>query len=208
MWPSRRCPGPWLGWNVGYDGQGRIRWSHSGAFNLGAATCVDVLPSERIGIAVLTNTNPTGVPEAVGRSFLDLVLTGKVERDWLALFGQAMASIMAPDYGTAVDYSKPPPQRSSSLANAAYVGRYRNDLYGPAEIAESAGGLVLKLGPKQSLYATRHFDRDVFTYQPVGENAYGLSALTFRVGADHKAAALTIENLDGNGQGTFVRATS
>jgi CubicO group peptidase (beta-lactamase class C family) len=197
-----------LGWNVGYDGQGRIRWSHSGAFNLGAATCVDVLPAERIGIAVLTNTNPTGVPEAVGRSFLDLVLTGKVERDWFALFGQAMASIMAPDYGTAVDYSKPPPQRSSSLANAAYVGRYRNDLYGPAEIAESAGGLVLKLGPKQSLYATRHFDRDVFTYQPVGENAYGLSALTFRVGADHKAAALTIENLDGNGQGTFVRATS
>ncbi len=54
----------------------------------------------------------------------------------------------------------------------------------------------------------RHFDRDVFTYQPVGENAYGLSALTFRVAADQKAAALTIENLDSNGQGTFHRAPS
>ena len=71
-----------------------------------------------------------------------------------------------------------------------------------------SGGLVLKLGPKQSPYTMRHFDRDVFTYQPVGENAYGLSALTFRVAADQKAAALTIENLDGNGQGTFHRAPS
>jgi CubicO group peptidase (beta-lactamase class C family) len=196
-----------LGWGIGYE-QGHIRWSHSGGFNLGAATCVNVLPTERIGIIVLTNTSPTGVPEAVCRSFLDLVLTGKVERDWLALFGQVMAKIVAPDYGTSVDYSKPPPQRSPSLAAAAYVGRYHNDLYGPAEIAESAGGLVLKLGPKQSSYAMRHFDRDVFTYQPVGENAYGLSALTFRVAADQKAAALTIENLDGNGQGTFHRAPS
>jgi hypothetical protein len=119
-----------------------------------------------------------------------------------------MAKIVAPDYGTSVDYSKPPQQRSPALANAAYVGRYRNDLYGSAEIAESAGALVLKLGPKQSPYPMRHFDRDVFTYQPVGENAYGLSALTFRVGADQKAAALTIENLDRNGQGTFARASS
>ncbi len=46
---------------------------------------------------------------------------------------------MAADYGTAVDYSKPPQQRSPALAAAAYVGRYRNELYGPAEVAESAG---------------------------------------------------------------------
>jgi CubicO group peptidase (beta-lactamase class C family) len=43
-----------LGWGVSYEEQGRIRWSHSGGFNLGAATCVNVLPIEQIGIVALT----------------------------------------------------------------------------------------------------------------------------------------------------------
>ena len=73
---------------------------------------MNVLPAEQLGIVVLTNTAPIGVPEAICRSFLDLATIGKVERDWLALFGQAMAAAMAADYGTAVDYRKPPPQRS------------------------------------------------------------------------------------------------
>jgi CubicO group peptidase (beta-lactamase class C family) len=70
-----------LGWNVDYDGQGRIRLGHSGAFNLGAATAVSLLPNERLGIIVLTNAQPVGAPEAVCRGFLDLALAGKVERD-------------------------------------------------------------------------------------------------------------------------------
>jgi hypothetical protein len=62
------------------------------------------------------------------------------------------------------------------------------------------------LGQRQDPYTLRHFDRDVFTYQPVGENAYGPSAVTFQVGADRKATSLTIENLNITGQGTFTRA--
>ncbi|MGB7045650.1 MAG: serine hydrolase [Methylocella sp.] len=196
-----------LGWGVSYDEQGRIRWSHSGGFNLGAATCVNVLPIEQIGIVALTNTQPVGVPEAVCRSFLDLVLTGKVERDWLGLFEQLLAKAMAPEYGTAVDYSKPPARPSPALPAAAYAGAYRNDLFGAIEIARTDAGLVLKLGPKLDSFALLHFDRDVFAYQPVGENAHGPSAVTFMAGADGKAKSVTIENLDVNGQGTFRRAS-
>ena len=43
------------------------------------------------------------------------------------------------------------------------------------------------------------------TYQPVGENAYGLSAVTFTVGAEGKATRVVVENLDIHGQGTFTR---
>ena len=197
-----------LGWGIGYDEQGRIRWSHSGAFNLGAATCVNVLPIEQIGIVVLTSAYPIGVPEAICRSFLDLALTGRVERDWLALFGQAMAAAVAPEYGTSVDYSKPPGRPTAALAAAAYVGNYHSDLYGPIQVARIDSGLVLKLGPRQESYVLHHFERDVFTYQPAGENAYGPSAVTFQVGADQKATSLTIENLDTTGQGTFNRASS
>jgi CubicO group peptidase (beta-lactamase class C family) len=195
-----------LGWGVSYDGQGHIRWDHSGAFSLGAATCVNVLPSEQIGIVALSNAFPIGVPEAVCRSFLDLFLAGKIEKDWLALFGQAFAKMAAPDYGTSVDYSKAPIRPSPALPAAAYVGGYHSDLYGPIQIVGTDTGLVLKLGPKQNSFALRHFERDVFTYQPAAENAYGPSAVTFMIGADQRASSVTIEYLDTHGQGTFSRA--
>jgi CubicO group peptidase (beta-lactamase class C family) len=70
-----------LGWNVNYDDRGRARLGHSGGFDLGAATAVSLLPSEGLGIVVLTNAAPVGVPEAVSASFFDLVLIGKVTKD-------------------------------------------------------------------------------------------------------------------------------
>jgi CubicO group peptidase (beta-lactamase class C family) len=194
-----------LGWGIGSDAQGRIRWSHSGGFNLGAATRVNVLPTDQVGIVVLTNTQPIGVPEAICATFLELVLTGKRERDFVALFGELMAKEMAPTYGTAIDYATPPKPPSPALASEAYAGGYRNDLYGTIAVAKADAGLVLKLGPRQDPFPLRHFARDTFTDQPAGEDAYGPSAVTFTVGPDQVANAVTIENLDANGQGTFVR---
>ena len=164
-----------------------------------------MLPVERIAIVTLTNASPIGLAEAVCRSFLDLCLAGKIERDWIALFGEAMAKAIAPDYGTSIDYAKPPIQ-SLALAASAYAGRYHSDLFGPIEISGSDAALVLKVGPKLATFALRHFARDVFTYQPVGENAYGPSAVTFTVGPDGKATVVTIENLDTNRQGIFSRS--
>ena len=55
--------------------------SHSGGFSLGAATVVSLYPAEELGIVVLTNASPIGVPEAIAKTFFDLALNGKVERD-------------------------------------------------------------------------------------------------------------------------------
>ncbi|MGH7029494.1 MAG: serine hydrolase domain-containing protein, partial [Stellaceae bacterium] len=197
-----------LGWNINYDAEGRIQWGHSGGFSLGAATSVSLLPDQQVGIVVLTNAQPIGVPEAVSRGFFDVVLTGKVEHDWLALYGQLMATALAPNYGAAIDYSKPPAQPSPALPAAAYAGAYQNDLYGPIMVAATDAGLAVELGPGRQPFPIQHFDRDVFTYQPSGENAAGLSAVSFAVGADQKANAVTIENLDIDGQGTFSRAAT
>ncbi|WP_207538593.1 serine hydrolase [Sabulicella rubraurantiaca] len=195
-----------LGWNIGQDEAGRILWNHSGAFNLGAATSVHILPAEGLGIVVLTNAQPVGVPEAVCRCFLDLATAGRVTRDWLALFGEAFTKMSAPNYGTAVDYARPPSPPFPPLPDTAYAGLYRSELFGDAEIATGTNGLELRLGPRRAAFALRHFDRDVFTYQPVGENAYGPSAVAFAVGADRKATSATIENLATEGQGRFDRA--
>ena len=112
-----------LGWNIDYDAEGRVHWGHSGGFDLGAATSVSLLPAQRLGIVALTNAQPIGVPEAVSRSFFDIVLTGKVEKDWLALYGQLMAATLAPAYGTAVDYTE---TASAAVAGLARLGLCRH----------------------------------------------------------------------------------
>jgi CubicO group peptidase (beta-lactamase class C family) len=194
-----------LGWNADYGDQERVRLSHSGAFNLGAATNVTLLPSEQLGIVALTNARPIGVPEALTRSFLDLVLTGTLAQDWLALYGQRFLALDRPPYGTTVDYTRPPAHPSPALSSSAYVGAYHNDFFGTMTITAQGGGLVLTQGPHKAPFPLTHFARDVFTYQPVGENAYGLSAVTFTAGAEGKATRVVVENLDIRAQGTFTR---
>jgi CubicO group peptidase (beta-lactamase class C family) len=191
-----------LGWNVNYDDGGRVRLGHSGGFDLGAATVVSLLPSEKLGILVLTNAAPIGVAEAIAASYFDLVLEGKVTRDWAKLFAALFKSAADPT----TDYSKPPAKKSPPLLSEAYLGTYRNDYFGDVEVVEEEGALRLRMGPKKTAFPLRHWDRDVFLYQPVGEMAGGLSGVTFQVGPDRRGVKVVVENLDVHGQGTFTRA--
>jgi hypothetical protein len=203
--PTDRAGFYGLGWNVNYDEAGRVRLNHSGGFDLGAATVITLVPSEDLGILVLTNGAPIGAPEALSASFLDLVLQGKVQRDWAELFRQAFAELAKPPYGTTTDYAKPPARKSPALPAEAYVGTYRNDYFGDLDVVEKDGALLLRLGPKKNSFALRHWDRDGFLYQPAGESAAGLSAVTFRVGPDRQANQVTVEDLNIHGQGTFTQ---
>jgi CubicO group peptidase (beta-lactamase class C family) len=58
-----------LGWNVNYDGEGRLRLEHSGAFALGAATTVLLVPSEDLGVVILTNAYPIGLAEGLAFTY-------------------------------------------------------------------------------------------------------------------------------------------
>jgi CubicO group peptidase (beta-lactamase class C family) len=193
-----------LGWGVRSDEFGRVILSHSGGFELGAATVVELLPSEQLGIVVLTNAQPIGLAEALGLSFVDLATSGKVQRDWLA-FLQPFFEEMAKEGHSPIDYSKSPPSRSPALPNAVYVGLYENDFYGHLEIVAQDGKLVMKQGPKQSTYPLSPYDHDTFYYDTAGEMAVGLSGVTFISEAGGKASRVVIENLNKDGLGTFVR---
>jgi len=52
----------------------------------------------------------------------------------------------------------------------------------------------------------KHWDRDVFTYQPTGESAGGLAGVRFSIDPGGKADRVLIENLNLHGQGTFTRS--
>jgi CubicO group peptidase (beta-lactamase class C family) len=193
-----------LGWNVGYD-NGRARWSHSGGFASGAATAVYLVPAEQLGIVVLTNAAPIGVPELIAETFLDLALEGRVTRDWVSLIDRGFAAFSVSPYDRGVDFTTPPADARPPLPAASYVGTYTNDLYGAAEVVAAGDDLVLRLGPAPLSFPLRHYDRDVFAYQPTGENAYGLTGLSFLVGPDEVASSFVVDYLDEFKQGTFVR---
>ena len=191
-----------LGMGVGYDEAGFLRLSHSGAFESGAATTYVMLPAAHLGIVVLTNGEPMGVPETIAMQFYDVVEFGKVQRDWPSLLFSAFKELMAPT-GDLVGKT-PPAHPQAALPLDSYVGSYANAYYGPATVTVKNGMLLLAIG-KTKVFALRHWDGNTFSLQPTGENAPGPTSATFTPAINAHAATLTIDYLNANGLGTFVR---
>ncbi|MFF2203588.1 serine hydrolase [Streptomyces sp. NPDC058145] len=193
-----------LGWNVGYDERGRLRLNHSGAFDLGAATEVTLLPSERLGIVVLTNGQPIGVPEAVAAAFFDIAQNGKQTVDWLAFYRKVVQAAAYTGVSP-TNYAKPPAKAAPAQADDVYTGTYANEYYGPVTVTrDNKGKLSMTLGPLKMSFSLRHYTGDTFSYRTRGENAVGLSGVTFHTRSG-KATSVTLEHLDANKLGTFSR---
>ncbi|WP_254940481.1 serine hydrolase [Cyanobium sp. Morenito 9A2] len=190
-----------LGWNVNSTDQGAVQLSHSGGFDLGAATAVYLLPGESLGIVVLTNGQPIGVPETVALSFLDLARFGRVKDDYLKPLGETFAQMARQAYPQVLPPAHPAPSRPWT----AYSGRYGNAYVGALAVKPQGGGLALELGPQRRVYPLTHVSGDTYSYQPSGENASGPSAVGFRVGGDGEAYEVQIDNLNLEGQGVFQR---
>lgn len=165
------------GFNVSVTSAGRAEYSHSGAFVLGAATAFAVLPSADVGIVVLTNAAPIGIPETLIAEFLDLVQYGQIREDWAGLYRQAFASMLAPE-GTLVG-QQPPAIPAPAKPLSAYLGEYANDYWGPATVTQRDGHLQLSLGPRHVTFDLTHWDGDTFTFSvsgPVSDPVSGPSS--------------------------------
>jgi CubicO group peptidase (beta-lactamase class C family) len=195
------------GWNVEFGRYG-LQWGHAGAFSNGARTLVSILPERGIGIVVLSNAFPTGLPEGLADSLFDLVFTGKVEKDWIAAWDKTYAGLFGPAIEAAkARFAKAPAEPRPALANAAYLGRYANDYIGNAVISEENGALVLGLGPTgERRFPLTHYDRDLFIMHPAEEMPDLPTAVTFTIGVDGKAQSVAIESLDDLDFGTLKRS--
>jgi len=195
-----------LGWNVEYGKHG-LGWAHNGAFTRGTRSLVVLLPESQLGIVVLANAFPTGAPEAVAASFIDLVFEGKVTQDYLAPFNARYAGMFGPAIEAAkATYARPPDPPTPALPDAAYAGTYANAYVGEAVVAAEAGALTVRVGPEGvTSWPLTHFDRDLFLYYPDAEMPDTPAAARFTVGPDGRATALTLESLDSNGLGTLAR---
>lgn len=181
----------YYGFGIGgkVDSSGRVQYSHSGVFLLGAATCVTMLPSERLGIVVLTNGSPLGIPEAISQIFLDLVEYGNVEMDWVSLLRERLLglyknpSILAEEdlssSQTGINYNK-------------YTGTFSNNYYGPLKITLENNKLVMYIGTKQ--FDLTYWHNETFYYYPTGENSTGVAGVFFTDSQN----CVRIENLEEN----------
>jgi CubicO group peptidase (beta-lactamase class C family) len=194
-----------LGWNVSSTDQGAVQLSHSGAFALGAATAVFLLPGESLGIVVLSNGEPIGVPETVALSFLDLARFGTVEIDYLKALGGVFAQVTAQEYPRV---PQPPAIPAPARPLGVYSGTYSNAYVGVIAVKPEGNSLVLELGPERRPYPLTHISGDTFRYQPSGENAVGPSAVAFSVGSDGPASRVQIDIFNTDGQGVFQRQAS
>ncbi|PTR30368.1 CubicO group peptidase (beta-lactamase class C family) [Rhodococcus sp. OK519] len=198
--PDTRAGFYGYGFNVGTSPAGRVTLSHSGAFALGAATSFLAIPSADTAIVVLTNAAPVGVAETLSSGFSDLVQFGEIREEWTGLYEQAFAKADQPQ-GALVGQS-PPTDPAPARPLPDYVGSYANDYFGAAQVSERDGRLVLTMGPKGLAFPLTHWDGDVFTFTPDGENAPAgtISSATFA------GDTLTLEFFDSDGLGTFTRS--
>lgn len=194
-----------LGWNVNYTSEGLVQVGHSGAFALGTGTTVFLWPGAGFGVLALANGSPIGVPEAFSLSVLEIARTGELTTDWMTVVAPAFVDLDAPTYGTGIDYAEPPADAAPPRDRSAYTGTFRNDFYGDVVIAEAGDGLELRIGPEPQAFPMTHYDADVWSYQPAGENAYGRTGVVFTIGPNDEAMSISVGYLATGGPGELRR---
>lgn len=145
------------GMNVAVDGTGRVQLNHSGAFTAGAGTTVTMIPSAGLGIVVLAN-GMSGVSEAISLSFVDLVETGFISRDWLSVTAPILMAPYQAD--PEFDPANRPKTPNASRPASALTGSYSNGFYGRATVRKVGRGLVLTMGPDRVAMPLTHWSGD------------------------------------------------
>jgi CubicO group peptidase (beta-lactamase class C family) len=169
------CPGGTsygLGWDVRTNQQGHTQLGHSGAFFQGAATAVYMVPDEHLGILVLSNSMPIGVPESICLHFLDLVHYGKPQNDYLPILGKLFTKMIASTQDASPDYATLAPPKTATAAKpfSTYAGKYTNEYFGTLEVSVEDNRLILRLPPRGAYYELAPWDGDTFSFYFASES--------------------------------------
>ncbi|WP_053382801.1 serine hydrolase [Leucobacter celer] len=192
-----------FGFNASPQVSGRMAISHSGAFVLGAATNFQIVPDLDLGIVVLTNGAPVGLPEAVTAQFLDLVQYGHTTRDWVSDAAGFFAGYTAPTGDLAG--ADRPADPSAPPAAESLVGTYDNPYFGPLIVESDGDGLRARLGPAGGAeLALEPWDGATFAYSPSSESA-PFGSLASAVFAPGDGGSVRLASFDEQGLGTWTR---
>ncbi|WP_061961629.1 serine hydrolase [Demequina flava] len=204
--PLWRTPLYGYGFNVDTLPSGRTLLSHSGGFELGAATNVQFVPSLDVAIVTLTNGAPIGVPEAINSAFVDILQFGDVTRDWVPTMREATAELTEA-VGDLVGQVRPPDADPPPTADL--TGRYTNPYYGDLIVSRRSDEYIVALGPDAVTESTLlPWDGVTFAYAPRNENAPdgSLASATFAVNSSGTVTSVRLDTFDTHALGTWERA--
>ncbi len=179
-----------MGWFL-QDYRGKKLVHHGGSID-GMRALIGMVPEENLGVAILTNLNPSSIDEALMFSIFDHYLGGP-ERDWSKemLAGVTVlrekATMARRDRESARAESTSP-----SLSIEEYVGAYADSAYGTAEVTLVGKRLRFELGINAGDMSHWHYD--TFKVGWDGANR-GESTVTFALGPDGKVSQMTLGGL-------------
>ena len=150
-----------LGWQV-MDFRGHKMLWHSGSAD-GMPVYMAILPEEKIGLAVMTNSWEAGTLHgALASRILDTLLETKDPRDWAAetLEAGTRAAARAAEEQAATEKARVLDTRPSRPLDA-YAGTYVDELHGDIVIAHNDGRLTLQFAGG-AIAVLEHWHYDVF----------------------------------------------
>ena len=151
-----------LGWRL-RDYQGRKIVSHTGGL-AGMSSQITLVPAEKLGLVVLTNSESDLMAALTYRLLDDLFGAPRPRADWVTAFAQAgqIARTQADSTLKATRAGRDSVSQPS-LPLARYVGPYRDELYGDAGVALENGRLVLRFGRSPAFVGDlEHWQYDTF----------------------------------------------
>jgi CubicO group peptidase (beta-lactamase class C family) len=178
-----------LGWFLEeYNGKKVV--SHTGGVN-GFVTSVTLVPEEKLGIIVLTNTDANGFYEALKMELMDACL-GLPYRNYSHIGAERRkANEAETEKWTQLKRDTIALKPQTALPLTAYTGEYQHDLYGKMHIALENGSLIMRFEHHKGRYSK---------LEPLGGNRflstwndplYGVKVLRFTV-EDGKVKSLTV----------------
>lgn len=190
--PSTQFRAYGLGWSL-WDYQGRKVVGHGGGYD-GMYSRVMLVPSEQLGVVVLTNSM-TGISTAISYTVLDELL-GVESRDWSSrMLGEYRGSRRAFERRIQRVITPVAEGTQPSRELSAYAGRYRCAMYGDATVEVEDNRLVLRLLPNPQLVADlEHLHYDTFVIHWREELAwFGSGTANFTMNARGEFAAIELD---------------
>jgi CubicO group peptidase (beta-lactamase class C family) len=174
-----------LGWFVDvYRGRKEI---HHGGNVDGASALVTMLPSENMGVVVLTNGDHTTFPTLAAKQIYDALLDYS-DTDWSAFYKDTIKPFSDKSAeGAAKLVPEAIPGKGLTHAPEDYDGTYSHPGYGEITLRREGDTFIMKYHDTD--FALRHLHYDVFAFEMLGIKL----PMLVKTGADGKIAALEIQ---------------
>jgi CubicO group peptidase (beta-lactamase class C family) len=191
--PTRLFSAVGLGWFLN-DYRGRKVVSHGGGLD-GMISQTAMMPEENLGLVVLTNSE-TGVNTILQNKIFDVFLAAP-KRDWS---GERLTRAEANKAKAAEEDAKLVASRVANtkprLSIKDYAGKYADQLYGDATLAEENGKLVLRFVQSPNFVADLehwHYDTFQIKWRPSVAYNFPRGFVTFTIDKTGQADEMKID---------------